>query len=226
MTRLVRAGGKNVAGRRGLRARSRTTWPSSGWTGTRRPPTRTWASGAPCASSTAGRVAVRHPHVITQLDAALARRGAADRAPPRSANTTDAPVSGVVRGAIEAVQFAEARDARAARARDRALHPGRVPAARRDEPARLVAVPHGAAGAVHARSWTPTSRAASLRPAGGALRDPQMTLRADREGSPALQGQRQADPDPRRRLGLRTCCSARPRASGWRPRCATSSTWI
>ena len=47
-----------------------------------------------------------------------------------------------------------------------------------------------------------------------ALRHPADDVRADGQGAPPLQGQRQADPDARRRLGLRHAAAAPPRRSG------------
>ncbi len=112
----------------GLRTRAHTTSPSCGWTGTRRPPTRTWGSGAtstsptaapsPCATPTWSRRSTSPPSRPAQLTVTA-----------EVWNATDRPVSGIVRGAIEAIRFSKAREPRArANGRPCASRPQEVPA--------------------------------------------------------------------------------------------------
>ncbi len=105
VTRLVRAGGKNVVA-------VEVTGPEPhdlafmwvDWNPT--PADKNMGLWGPVALEHSGPLAVRHPHVITKL-ALPALDEARLTVTAEVANTTDAPVSGIVRGAIEAVQFAK-----------------------------------------------------------------------------------------------------------------------
>ncbi len=145
-----------------------------------------------------GPLVLRNPHVITRL-ALPSLESARLTVTTEVGNTTDRPVRGVVRGAIETVQFAKAV----------ALGPKERLTLRftPDEAPPLVAVPTRPSGPLH-----PGPRRGrggrNLRRKGGPLRRPSSRIGAHEGGPPAVQGERPTHPDPRGRLGLRHAAAA------------------
>ena len=205
VTRLARAGGSQRRGGRGLRRRSPTTSPSCGWTGTRRRPTRTWACGATVYLTDSGPLALRHPHVdhasstcrrFESAQLTRQRRGLEHHRHARQRHRARAPSRAIQFAQAVALGPQEQTHASASR-------PPRSRGSNIAKPARLVAVPHGRAGPVHAGARRRRRTARSRTGRSVRFGDPGDVVRADAEGPSPVQGERQADPDPRRRLGLR-----------------------
>ncbi len=168
-SRALRAAGRaERARRRGDRPRARTTSPSCGWTGTRRPPTRTWASGATSTSPTAARSRCATRTSSRRSTCPSLERAHAHRHAPRSWNTTDRagrPASCAARSRTSQFSQAVTLGPRE-RTTVRFTPDGRARRSTIAEAAALVAVPHGRAEPLHAR---PRRRGGGrrLRPPGG-----------------------------------------------------------
>ncbi len=220
-SRRSRTRGRRTRWRWRCSAPSPTTSRSCGSTGTPPPPTRTWACGATCTSRTAGPLALRNPHVVTELDLpSLATARLTVTAEVK--NGTDRPSPASCAAPSRAIRSRKPVSLAPRETQARALHARRrEPALDAEEPTGLVAVPDG-----HRPSSTPsTSRSRRT----GAVSDRQqvrfgvheMTSELTDKGHRALQGERQERPHPRRRLGLRHAPAAHHHRARARPSCAT-----
>ena len=187
------------------------------------PPDKDMGLWRPVYLTSSGPVTLRHPYVITRLNAP--RYDAADLTVVADlTNATDAPVQAVVRGTAADIPFSQPVSLAAREHKTIHITPEGVPALHMPAPKLWWPYRMGEPTLYPAAVEVAVGGAVSDR-ASRALRRARGHIRAHARRPSPLQGQRPADSHPGRRLEPRTCSSGPSRPSSCARTCATCARW-